>query len=424
MISITRRVSRYRLALFAAVVIGELLANGSAHAQGSLSPGLSPSLSDPLSASSSIGGYDTTFGPDAGTITGNELRTGVSDPTNSQLLGSAISPLDNSYANSSVSTSPQTGTLTDAQQAVGSRDPSFGVHYSQGFSPTSTLSQAASFTGRQVASGSFGTASTQSAFTASASGKPLTKAADAAPSTTSGELGQGVSTQASLLGIDMMMQTSSPGSGLSYYATDPVLTGSTSGYEADLELAGDMASPSSQTGGFFAESTAAQVRFQYDDGQTPSRDPVPAPGQISGAAPEYAPSPSGFPDSTKGLAGLPTEASNQTSPFRSLSNPSTSSPFAPVSDGTVYGLTLRFNPNLHALPAPAAGSFEAYERRAQEQRIMQGYSISQASSAHQQDLREYQSRNGKGQRRSTRPDFSNQSGQGYRQELMGVPKVR
>jgi hypothetical protein len=409
------------------VSLGFCLPGETAHAQESLSPGLSPSLSDPLSSSSSTTGFNSSFEPEATSITGSDLRTGISDPTNSQLSGSAISPLDNSYANASVSTAPRTGILTDAQAAVSARDPYFGNRYGQSFAPSGTSGQTASFTGRQAALGSFGATSMQSAFTGNTSSKAFAGTPSSSVGTSLEPPGTGGSllTSQSGVGMTLLSSGSTAESANSFYATDPVLSGSTAGYEAGSQIAGDMPLPSAQTGGFFAEGSTSVPQFQYDDGQTPFSGFVAGtPGQIVGSAPDYMPSPFGFPDSTKGLAGLPSEASNQQSPFTS-SLFSSGSPFAPVSEGTVYGLTLRFNPNLHAQPTPVPDSFEAFERRAQERRIIHGYSISQSSRMYQQDLRAYQRGQGR-QQGSSRRQYSlhDQNGENGGHELISVPKVR
>ena len=415
-----------RLLLIAAA--SGLLAGSVARAQGSLSPSLSPNLSNPLSESTSTQGFDSQFDPSTSNLTNPDMHTAVSDDTHSQLLGSAISPLDNAFVSSAVQTAPHTDTLTDSQATIGANSFSFGGRRNQSFSAGGTSGMAAGLAARQGALEGFGGSS--AAFTGGVSGKAAFSGQTSSitsAGTALGFSGEGIPIPTTHSGIGpsqtlaLANGTTEPASG--YYATDPVLSGSANGYQTDLELTGDMPSPSSETSGFFAEGSPPVRYYQYDDGQTPPISVAALPGPVLGVAPEYTPNPSGFPDSTKGLAGLAPEAMNERSPFDSTTNPS-NSPFAPVSEGNIYALTTLLNPNLHAAPASRArASFEEVERRAQEQRLTHGVSISQSASIYRQDLRNYREDTGR-RRRPTLQDLENQNQVRSHASLMQSTPIR
>ncbi len=372
-----------------------LVASRSASAQSSLSPGFSPSLSDPLSESSTTSGFDTSFDASTANLTNPDVHVDVSDDTHSQLLGSAIAPVVNAYASFSAQTTPMTSTLTNSQSLTGFSNYSFGGRRSQNFASTGIAGSAAAITARQSALAGFGSSA---AFGAAGGGRAAFSGQMSASTTGTsvGFSGEGIpnarlSLEAGILQGGMSQVPASAGgadpqSGL--LLGDPVLTGVNP--QADLQMGGDMASPSMTTSAFFAEETPQEPAFQYDDGQTPPLRMQPRAGSIlGGGAPEYEPNPTGFPDSTKGLAGLATESSNAASPFVGSSRLN-ESPFAPVSDGTVYGFSTRLNPSLKNLSGQReSGSFEAAERRAQELRLTHGLNISQSSELYQQDLRNY-----------------------------------
>ena len=191
---------------------------------------------------------------------------------------------------------------------------------------------------------------------------------------------------------------------MAYIATDPALTGVAESFTAPLQLGTDLPQPSIEVIGYFLDPGPTAIpRYEYEDGQTPPLVSSLAPkvGTILGLAPEYLPSKSGFPDSTKGEAALPTEASNWLSPVVQLRD-YTASPFPAVSDGTVYGIKTGLNPTIHVPQAQAVrGSFRAAEKRAQEQRILHGMSISESSAIYRSDLRDYQRYGLHGRRLST-----------------------
>ncbi len=411
-----------RSLLLAALAI--LLASHSAFAQDSgFGESFSPGLSDPLSESSATSGFNSVFDPSTANLTSGNIHSDISDDTHSQLAGSSISPLDNSYVSSSTQAAPQTGTLSNSQALTGFNNYSFGGRRSRTFSSTGAAGTIEAATERQSAMAGFGI---QTGFASTAGGREAFSGqrSSASAGAAAGFSGEGVSIPTTVTGPGAAQTLASTGSADpigGYNATDPVLSGDKN--EADLELAGDAASPSSQTGTFFAETEPAERQFQFDDGQTP---PISVPahaGGILGTAPEYAPNPSGFPDSTKGLAGLAAETSNSTSPFAPASKPG-ETPFAPVSDGTVFGLTTLLNPNLHRLPNDSEkGSFEAVEHRAQEQRLTHGLTISQSSGIYQQDLRNY--REHVGHRHSpTLEELENANRQGSSHSTMKEPVIR
>ncbi len=395
----------HRISL-ALVVCALLSCAVTAVAQDELSPSLSGSLGDSYSQSTSTSGFNGTFDPETSSLTNGDYHTDVSDPTHSQLLGSALTPANNPYASFSVDTAPQTGILTDAQSLVDAGGFYFGGRRARSFTAGAGAAPLTTTGAGQAASAGFGLGTMGAAFANGVSGRAAFSGQTASsPGTALSFSGEGIPVPITENGVGVRQTTASlygvqPST--TFLATDPVLSGDESGYEADLEILGDVAPPLVQAGQFFSPSTPTlPARFQYDDGQTPLRTPPEISGLVIGTPPEYGPSPSGFPDSTKGLAGLLPEAANGVSIFAPPGG-AEASPFAPVSEGTVYGLHLTLNPNLHAPPlSEPVGVFQILERRAREQRIIHGMSISQASTIYQDDLRKYQRSLGRQPRKST-----------------------
>ncbi len=380
---------------------------------------LSPSLATPLVQSTSTSGFNSVFDSESANFTNSELHTDVSDPTHSQLLGSVLTPASVPSVNGAVDSTPQTGTLSDAQLASqygagavsGRRDSAFAVGAtSVGFG---SLVSAQSFRGGgygavsgQMASA--GTQMTRDAFTASASSVSGRSPASPMSDSRSYDLDPRLvsRSQVDALGTSVTV-------GL---ASDPVLTGTLSGLGSATQMQGELPSPSSQTAQFFASSSPPNAPFQYEDGQTPPLQVYQTPGVVLGAAPAYGTASSGFPDSTRGLAGLALESDALVSPLERADTGV--SPLASSVAGSASGLRQRLNPNLHASPPPAPPqSFEAFERQAQDRRLLAGLSISQSSMIYQKDLRDYQRR---GQRHSSR--FPSQSSElldnGRQQEMI------
>ncbi len=417
---------------FAVLVVCTII-TPAAHAQlvGSVSGSLSDNLSSSFSDENETEGFDSTFDSESSSFINPTLHTDISDPTHSSLEGSAISPVDNSYLSASVSNTPQTSILSDAQSAVGAFSGGFGGRRSQIF--TAGGGARGSSVASVSATSSFGLASMETAFSGGTSGRAAFSGTTANTAGTALSFsGEGIPVPPTVSGIGVTQMVVSSSSlrdpnretaSDAYYALDPVLSGSDAGSEGDTELLGDMAEPSSQTGQFFAEYAGpTEAQYEFDDGQTPLRSFTATPTNGLAAAPDYGPSPSGFPDSTRGLAGLPSELSNATSPLSGPANLS-GSPFPDVSGGNYYGLTLRFAPSLHAQPAyKPTFNFEAVERREQEQRLLHGASISESSEIYAQDLRKYQRMRGRPlPQRPTRdlgaPNSSSQN-------ALGTPSIR
>ena len=422
--------ARLRAAWFTAAL---MLSLGAARAKAqitSVSAGIGDPLSGSLSDETQTSGFDSTFDTSTNNLTNPTLHTDISDPTHSQLLGSALTPLDGSYVSGSVDTVPQTGVLTDAQTAVGALGGSSGSgSRNQIFTAGGFTSQNAA--GRAAAINSLGLASMRASFGVGATSRAMLSGTGSSSVgralSFSGEGIPGVQTPTGVGATQTTLQLNKGDRAEGFYATDPVLSGSTSGYEADLQLYGDLPLPSEQTGTFFAESSgAAAPQYQYDDGQTP---PLYAPntvaGRILGSSPEYGISPFGFPDSTRGLAGLRTEASGAMSPLEQLNGPGSSS-LASNNEGLSFSPTLHLIPNLQAPPeATQVFRFEAVERREQEQRILHGMSISEASEAYKQDVRKYRRQVGRALPRRPAANIGTTPGQGSGQgELMGAPSIR
>ncbi len=389
---------------------------------------LSPSLSDPLTSDNQTEGFDSSFDSGAGSFTAATLHTDISDPTHSQLLGSSLTPMDPAYVSPYVDTAPRTGVVTDAQSVVGAYGAHSGSRLGQSFSPGASV--AGSQMMRQSAAG---ISSMQASFAGARMGRAsssdfsgassATALAPSGPALSSTSLPSGPGTvqapQASGSGISKANQSST-----AYYATDPVLTGSTAGYEGDLGLNGDLPAPNTQTAGFFAEASSRDSLpiYAFDDGQTPALAGIPSTsGSILPTALDYGPSPTGFSDSTRGLAGLASEASNAMSP---LSAPRENGGLAASGgEGVSFAPTLHLVPSLHTAPVVRPSlNFEAVERHEQEQRILHGMSISQASEIYKEDLRKYQRLAGRPLPPKPHRDLgAPQNGQ---QDMMGAASIR
>ncbi len=393
---------------------------GVAHAQ-SLSPSISGSIGDSFAQDTAISGLDSTFGGDAASIQGSDTHTDVSDPTHAQLLGSALTPMASSYINSTADTPPLTYSLSDAQVAVQAGTVSSGGHRSQAFVAGATATGAAAMASRQAAISSLGTSSMQAAFAGVTGSRAAFSGQSALSSATpsfsgesgnstapfpgqtmfggggAGSVGSSGMTQLPQNPASSLASTSlAAGSSSGFYATDPVLTGQ-SGLTASLQLGNDAPTPSAEVGTFFADPSPLQPpQFQYDDGQTSPLPGGPRAGQVLGASPEYMASTTGFSDSTRGTAALPTELSNATSPLERSAAGLGASPFRSLSDGLSFAVPTGVTPSLHQAeaesPARTYEAFAAYERRAQQQRILRGATVSEADSMRREDLRNYQQR--------------------------------
>jgi len=366
------------------------------HAQESLSPGISSGLSDSISQSTQTGGFNGVFDPSSANLTGGNLHTDVNDATHSQLLGSALSPVDLFTVNSTPQTTSNHEVLTDAQQAVGASNPLFGGRANHTFTPGGSAGVEAAANSRRISAVNLGMQSMQAAFTGGISARAaFSGAITTNTAAASAFSGNGIAQPRTTSGVGLtqnLVSANDPDATSTYDATDPVLSNSTSGYLADLQINGDLPSPSSVVATEYATGPAPEPSYQYDDGQTPRSGVQSTPGTIIGVAPEYNIPIGGFPDSTKGLAGLPSEASLSASPFQPLRSAATS-PFAPVSEGNVYRVQAGLHPDLYRIvPATPSGSLARYERRAQQARMHAGLSISQSSSLREQDRRNYQRR--------------------------------
>ncbi len=157
---------RARVGCFAAVLSAILAAPALCPAQDngtSISGGLSGSISDPLLPGSETGGFNGSFDAGTSSITNPAVHADINDPTHAQLAGSALSPLDNAGVSAAPQTSPQTGTLSDAQAAVSLGAFGFGGHRNASFAPAAaahTLPSAAS----QTSTAAFGGLAARSAF--------------------------------------------------------------------------------------------------------------------------------------------------------------------------------------------------------------------------------------------------------------------
>ncbi len=387
---------------------------------------LSGSLSDPITAGSPESGFNTSFDATTSSFTNGAVHSDVNDPTHAQLLGSTLSPFDNAFVNAGVQTSPRTGVLSDAQSSVGLNDFGFGGHRNLSFVPGGTAHTLSSASTRP-SSNLYGAASTQAAFTGGMSANAAFNGrAGRAVAAPAGFAGDASASAASSNTQSSAAQPSADGTGTTGRTgtqfTDPVLTGSSAGYDTGSEIHGDLPTPSTQTGSFFAIASRPEPAYQYDDGQTPLSGRAAVAGPVLGGAPEYFHSTSGFPDSTKGQAGSMLDIETGVSP---LSAPPTASgsPFAAVSGGDVYQPKTRLNPNLQAQTTRPTGSFEQYERRLRRARLARGASISQADTVYQQDLKDYRRTNGRTGRKSTLTQPT-QGLSGYQQDPAARKPIR
>ncbi len=419
--------SRALLAVFPALC---LWAAAAARAQStSFSNSISGSLSTPIADSTAESGFNSSFDAITANLPTPDIHVDISDATHSHLLGSTLSPADTAYANAYAETAPHTAALTDAQSVVGANDFYFGGgRRSQAFAAGGLQRYAGTAATRQEMRGSTGAASMAAAFTGAVSARDAFSGRAAAKrGTEAGFSGEGLALPAVQTGpgaTQTLAASGAPDESAGFFATDPVLTGFTSGWKTGPELHGDMASPSLEASMFFSEAPVPREAYAFDDGQTPPIRRAQMPGQILGLPPTFNASATGFPDSTKGEAALPTESSAQVSPFNRGVDPN-GPRFAPVSDGTVYEPRTRLVPSLHErFYEPKTGSFEAYERRLQRLRISHGMSISQAASAKQDDLRAFQRSQVRRGRDETRDSILDQRAGGAQSELIGKPVIR
>lgn len=382
----------------------------------------SPSLATPIVQSTSTSGFNAVFDPSSSSLTNGELHTDISDPTHSQLLGSVLSPANIPAVNGNVDSLPQTGILSDAQLAAQYGAGGFAIRRDSAFAARATSNgfggagEAQSFRGN-----GYGGVNTRMAFT----GTGVTPNSLASPASSfSGATATSYGGNATSYDLDPRLRSSQRVDALGTSTTltlavDPVLTGALSGMDAGTQVQDEIPKPSTQTSQFFSSSAPVRANFAYEDGQTPPSWVDQTPGVVLGAAPYYGVASSGFPDSTRGLAGLAPESDALVSPLERADTGV--SPLASSIAAGGGGLRQRLNPNLHASPAPfPPQSFEAFERKAQDQRLVSGLSISQSSMVYQKDLRDYQRR---GQRRSSRSlSQSNALLNGGRQQEM-IPKM-
>ncbi len=387
----------------------------------SISGGLSGSLSDPLLPGSETSGFNGTFDASTASFTNPTLHADVNDPTHAQLAGSSLSPLVSSGVSAAPQTTPQTGTLSDAQASVGLGAFGFGGHRNASFAPAAaahTLPSAAS----QTSAAAFGALAARSAFSGGAAAMSAFSGRVAGMSTAQFS-GEGAEASASTLPLlatpsafpvaqaTSLTDTATAAGNRSASPllgfTDPVLTNSAAGYDTGPEIHGDLPTASSQTSGVYASYVPPDPVYQYDDGQTPAAG-VAAAGAVLGGAPAYTHAATGFPDSTRGTAGATDPFA--ASPRSSGITLSTAGPFPPVSEGTVFEPRTRLSPDLHTPPMPPISSFEAYEQKLRRFRLAHGASISQADVAYQQDLRQFHRNHGRERKSSLTQSTSTTAG--------------
>lgn len=398
--------------MLACLAIG--LAPARAHAQDT---SLSAPISDQLSTESVTDGFDSSFDAESSSLTNPFLRTDISDPTNAQLLGSSISPLDAGvYVPGSGFIAPDTTVLTDAQQAVSQFDPYFGGRQSKAFAVGGALNFRAERNSRQSGAGSFSAGSEQASFADGTSGRAAFSAQTATQTSATAFSGEGAA-------VDDGLSLSLPAPEASLAATSPTFAGGAA-IAADPALlvaeavnpsAGDapdadgaLAQPSAQVGQFFATSDAMPAESQFDDGQTPLLRSAALPGRVLPTLVQYGPAPGGFSDSTKGLAGSPSADAGLLSPLDRRLVGTADSPFPPISDGEVFSHTDTLSPNLHASPQEKVrvpiSVVKQRLRMAQQKRVLSGMPLSDAEQVYQKELLDYERYGSQG--RSRLPDLS------------------
>ena len=418
---------RYTSMRVPTLLLGSMFSAAAGLAQsGDAGSSFSGSIGDPITAGSTQqGGFNPVFDAATSSFTPSSVRSDVNDPTHAQLLGSALSPLASASVNAAVQTAPRTGILSDAQSSVGLNDFGFGSQRNLSFAPGGAAPTLPSATSRSLAS-SYGASSTQAAFTGGVSANASFTGRVSRGSAGAGGFSGETASPAPSSGASMPATQATASTGASERSTsaltDPVLTGSSAGYDTGSEIHGDLPPPAAPPAALFAPLPTPAPAGQYDDGQTPLAGRPPAAGAILGGVPEYRRAASGFPDSTKGEAGSLPDMESSLSP---LSAPafSASSPFAAISAGQFYEPKVQLSPNLHVQLLRSTASFEAYERRLRRARLAHGASISQADDVYQQDLKDYHNSNGRAGRKSTLTQPI-QSFAGPQSDLIGRKLIR
>lgn len=355
------------------------------------------SIGGSLSDSTQTQGLVTDYGQGAGTI-GATLQQGVTDATHAQAQGSAVSPTDDAYVSDAYDSTAEAGGRVES--AFGS-----GAGKSGGQpGPSFVLNGLGSGTRQFSQNNGFGVASQRVAFV----GEGTRAAFTSSLGTDSGAL-----TPAAGKGRRSAQTSGTLGALLP--DEDPVLSNSTE----DLQLGSVPPTPSTTATAYFAIPYSMQPQYQYDDGQTPLLGrAAQVPGQILGTSAIYGVSPGGFPDSTLGLAALPSEASVSAPPAALVRGSGEGPLFPPVSEGTVFKVTAGVHPSLHAAPAtPFREPFNAYEEGLVQKRILAGMSASQAESMREGDRAEY-ARSGRHRRKN---DLSTEENHG---DTALVPTIR
>jgi hypothetical protein len=137
------------------------------------------------------------------------------------------------------------------------------------------------------------------------------------------------------------------------------------------------------------------------------------PGQLQPTLTAYTSAGSGFPDSTRGLADLPSQAALSASPFEKSAQGESVSPFPAISDGEYYSRSSYLSPNLHAQPVLKQKLSLSDEKRrlkvSEHKRITMGMPYSNAEELYRKELTDYTRYGAKG--RSSLPDLSGRSDQ-------------
>ncbi|RRA49679.1 hypothetical protein D1Y84_16775 [Acidipila sp. EB88] len=387
------------------------------------------SISDGLS--SPVGDTDLGEGTQipSVTFTGNAEHSNVNDPTHSQLEGSQLSATALSSATVSpyVDATPNIGVLTDAQSTMDRGGGGGGLRNPLFSNQPSTMS---AFAARPQLLGS-AARDPRSPDDPSDLGNIYARQRLPDYGTNQAFSGVGVVVPTTPSGVGYSSLYPTSGSTVTqdvYFLSDPVISGIDNGYQVHPVVTSDtFAEPSSQVATTFAMNSGDATNFQFDDGQSPSLQPPLHVGEVqrSSLEPAYVSSPTGFPDSTRGMAGSPLEATYAHSPLEPSASPSIS-PFAPVSGGSFYGQRYSFQPSLHkASSILATNDLWTAEREARRDSITNGTSIMDNLERERQSTREAENRAAGRRHRKTLQelDTPNQQ-QAYPRQLLPPPKIR
>ena len=345
---------------------------------------LDPGLGASLYASDQQQGFSFNFDQSTANFANPSYHTAISDPLHTYQMDSGISSKYDPLAPSTIYATPFAYTLTTSDAAFGLNDLSRGEHSLRFAAGVQNLLGRTGSLGPQRAQPTIGANALGAAFSgglgtsAEFSGNPFRRESSAgigapADALTASAVSSGIAPETQPMATAAPL---SPASGMgAATVSGSDMASSTGIVTADLELGQPIPSPVADAASFYGESaSAAPLAGIGSSSELPLDDETI--GQLSVAPPRpllYTASTSGFSDSTRGNAALPPDSALSSSPFGSPVSVVAASPFAPVSEGNVFGVHESVSPNLHAVPMlPTPPSFRSFERHLQQERIASG----------------------------------------------------